>query len=406
LFKLIKNRYFLEIMTLSGFVLFFCRYPYSPAPEPAIVVSGQGGSEGKARVFIINGHAQICNPSVSLDTVHFPGCMLWLNFSGDLQITVPDSLQDYSAERSRQHDRLSIVDTSNTLRWYMTRKELGADALEEIQDPEWSAHPEYIVSLLSFEAKQKWGCYVIHPLSRNKLLLCKEGLSATSTPHIWIDPEAQTGNEPLEVSYDENGLADRVAVQTFFGTSNVKFVVGKQKNWILSLYYIDFSSEDKGLIPLQRPAGKDGWQCESPLISPDGNWIVFNVYKRTTYYETYIQELVPGSVPILLKEGASDPHWWRHPGDESMLYVVYQEVPGDNLVYGDFKDESFQNTAELGVTKRQMIRLFPGAPSGAVSLSRSGLEETIVSLPTKGGLSPDGRYLCTGYDRAFMVGLP
>lgn len=393
-------------MTLLGLFLIFCKYPFSPEPEPGLVVSGQGGSEGKARVFIINGQAQICNPSISLDTVLFPGCMLWLNFSGDLPVTVPDSLQEYSAERSRQHDRLSIVDTGNTLRWYMTREELGADELEEIQDPEWSAHPAYIVCLLSSEAQKRWGCSVIHPATRKKMLLCNDGLSATSTPHVWVDAEAHIGSEPQEIEYGASSFADSASVHAFFGTNRVKVVVGKQKNWILSLYYIDYSSDDHELIALQRPAGKDGWQCESPLISPDGNWIVFNVYKRTTYYETYIQELVPGSVPILLKEGASDPHWWRHPRDASMLYVVYQEVPGDNLVYGDLKDESFQSTAELGVTKRQMIRLFSGAPSGAVSLSRLGLEETVVSLPTKGGLSPDGRYLCTGYDRAFMVELP
>ena len=383
-----------------------CRYPYSPEPEDALILSNRNNSEGSVNVVAINGTAQICNPSISLDTINFPGCMLWLNFSGDLPVNVPDSLKAYSEKRSLQHDRLSIVDSENTLRWYMKREEFGADEREELQDPEWAAHPAYITCLVSADAQKKWGCYVIHPVSRNKLQICSEGLWQTSTPHVWVAPEAQSSNAPAEVHYLKNGFADSAAVHEFFGTDEVKVVAGIPENGVLSLYYIDYSTEDRKLIPLKRPSGKDGWQCESPLISPDGHWVVYNVYKRTDDYETYIQKLQPEAPPILFKDGVSDPHWWRHPEDPSLLYVVYQEVPGDNLVYGDFTKKEYLQSGELGSTKRQMVRLFFGASSNAASFLRIGFEETIVSLPMKGGLSPDGKFLCTGYDRAFIVELP
>ncbi|MCX7727502.1 MAG: hypothetical protein N2053_11725, partial [Chitinispirillaceae bacterium] len=172
-------------------------------------------------------------------------------------------------------------------------------------------------------------------------------------------------------------------------------------------YYKDYSDTlQSRLTQLSRPLGRDGWNCESALISPDGKWIAFNVYKSPNYYEIWVQKLSPTSKPFLFKEDASDPHWWRHPYDTSLLYLVYQDVPGDNLVMGDLSDKKFIETGELGITYRQMIRLFDSGETEGTAIVKIGEPEVMVKLPTKGGLSPDGKYLCTGYDRGFIIGLP
>jgi hypothetical protein len=390
---------------LSGVCTVDCKYPYAPEPEPALSSEGNDTVQhAGTRIFPINGIKQICNPSIAQDTVHFAGCMLWLNFSGDLPVTIPEEMQ-FPLPAS-QHDRLTIVDTTNTVRWVIMRDELGADELEELQDPEWAAHPGYIVCLLSEQAGLQWGCYAIHLSSRKKIKLCDKGLSGTSTPHMWVEPDAVSGGEPGTIHYGDDGFADSVSVDEFFGTCKVKVVVAKRAGMVLSLHFRDYSAGGDTLVPLKRPEGRDGWNCESPLISPDGKWIVYNAYETVSFYETYIQELTENSRPILLKAGASDPHWWRHPGDSSLVYVVYQEVPGTNLVYGDFTDQTYRETGELGSTFRQLVRLFTGAATESVAFARIGQPEVLVKLPTKGGLSPDGKYLCTGYDRAFIVRLP
>lgn len=387
-----------------GLCFLFCRYPYAPGPEAALFAEKDTVQDYSTRVFPVNGSKQICNPSIALDTVHFPGCMLWLNFSGDLPVHVPGDIEFPLPASS--HDRLTIVDTSNTVRWVMMKDEFAAGELEELQDPEWAAHPGYIVSLLSEQAGTVWGCYAIHPLSRKKLKLCRKGLNGTSTPHLWVEPAATVpGDEPVDVAYEGDGFADSASIDAFFGTPEVKVVVAKRIGRVLSLYFRDYSAGGE-LQQLVRPEGRDGWNCESPLISPDGRWIAYNAFETVSQYEAYIQELTGDSKPILLKAGAFDPHWWAHPGDSTLLYVVYQEVPGTNLVYGDYTDRTYIETGVLGSTFRQLVRLFPAAGAQAVALSRIGMPEVLVKLPTKGGLSPDGKYLCTGYDRAFLVGLP
>ena len=393
------------IVLLLTMLFSICEFPYDPVPEPALATKTEIRVNSKVRVFKVNGSEQICNPSISQDTVDFAGCMLWLNFSGELSVYYSSDFNDF-AGFSEQHDRLTIVDTTDSVRWFIKRDELGVSDLYEFQDPEWSAHPEYIVSLLGVSTKSdQWSCYVLHPKSGKKIILSRGGLFYRSTPHLWVKRGGTVADEPEQITYDADSVADSVSIHTFFGTSHVKLVASKIENKVLSLYYRDFSGEDGRFIPLKRPIGRDDWDCESPLISPDGRWIAYNVLKVNTY-ETYLQELSPESEPILFKEGASDPHWWIHPSDTSLLYLVYQEVPGKNLVEGDLSDSTYLATGSLGKTYRQLIRLFPGASTGAVALARIGEPELLVSLPTKGGLSPDGKYLCTGFDRAFLVGLP
>lgn len=382
---------------------FGCGFPYQPEPEPGIVTTGPA-QESAVRVFPINGTEQICNPSIAQDMAHFAGCMLWLNFDGELPLVIPEGMTGFAGE-SVQHDRLTVVDTANTLKWFMMTSELNTAEGEEFQDPEWSTHPEYIVTLLSENGQEKWGCHVINPSSRKHFKICNEGLEETSTPHLWVDPLVPFAHQAsVETSYDDDGFADSASVKAFFGTSRVKIVAAKKIAGKQSLFLKDYTAEGE-FVALVKPKDREGWNCESPLISPDGLWILFNAFKSESFYEIYVQELRPGASPILIASEASDPHWWVHPQDSSLRFIIYQTVPGWNLVEGDLTDEAYQISGQLGSTWRLLVKLFAGAPSASTAVVKMKEPELLVNLPTKGGLSADGRYLCTGYSRAFMVGL-
>jgi hypothetical protein len=364
------------------------------------VNNSKGTSTGTISVFPINGGKQICNPSISLDTVNFKGCMLWLNFAGEMIVDVLPSLNGFN-KMADQHDRLTITDTSNTVRWFIMKETLGAQYTEELQDPEWSSHPSYITTLLSSSIRKKWNCYAINPQTNHFLKMSHENMNAESTPHFWVPRSSTHQQSVANPQYDSSGFVDRASLITFFGTDSVKIVYSLRVGGALSLYYMDYTS-GSGPKPLLKPAGKENFNVESALISPDGKWVIYNAYQTTKSYDSYIQELRDGAKPVLLKSGAADPHWWHNPRDERLLYVVYTEIPGDNLVLSDLSDPKLLTSADAGITYIQQISLSPGLPGGLNVLSVSS-PNTLVKLPLKGGLSPDGHYVCTGYEKAYIV---
>ena len=395
--------FFFIFSSVSCVFLLSCDFPYAPAQQlpPEAEQTTDTISQSSFQVIPINGAMQTCNPSISQDSVNFKGCMLWLNFSGTLIQNIPDQLSGY-AGFSQEHDRITVTDTSNTVRWYIKIEELGRGAGEEFQDPEWSTHPEYIVCLASSDYVANWSCYAIHTLSKDTLDICHDGMDVISTPHLWAPNTIVHQGESITPQYDSlSGFVDRESVRKFFGTDTVKLIYARKESGVMNLYYIDYSN-DSGLKKLKRPTGRDGWNLESPLISPDGKWILFNAYQNIMYYESYIQELTPGSTPVLLGGGISNPHWWVHPDDKSLLYIIYTAIPGDNLVSGDLSDPNLLISAEAGITCSQQVKLFSGRSSFA-AIKKIGSPEVLVNLPMKGGLSPDGRYICTGYERAYIV---
>lgn len=381
----------------------FCDIVTSPSPEPPPVSNPTDTVQsGEIHVFKINGRNQICNPSVSIDTVNFKGCMLWLNLGGELTVNVPAEMSGFTLNAVKQHDRLTITDTSNTVRWFLVREDVGAPVSEQLQDPEWTTHPHYIGCLLSSQARKKWSCIAVHTLSKKFIRISNGNLNETSTPHLWIDENAEFTGDTSNIRFDSTGFIDKESVKSFFGTSNVKLVFSRKVGEILSLFYIDFNNSSTP-IPLPRPDDKKQYNLESALISPDGKWILFNAYASNTDYHSYLQELRPGAKPILFQNRSMDPHWWRHPADNSKIYVVYTEIPGGYVVSQDLSDPDLLS-GSTGVTYRQLVNLYPGY-SGIAALSRIGSPEVIVNLPLKGGWSPDGDYMCTGYERAYLVGL-
>lgn len=391
-----------QLLAFLVTLLISCDVVTSPSPEPAPDLTNSDTiKSGDIRVFPVNGNKQICNPSISMDTVNFKGCMLWLNFSGELMVNVPDSISGFNKD-ANQHDRLTISDTSNAVRWFMSRDEFNAPSSEELQDPEWTTHPHFINCLLSSEIRKKWSCYAIHTLSKKYLKMSNGNLNETSTPHLWISDTARFIGDTENISYDSDGFINKESVQSFFGTTDVKLVFSKKISNILTLFFVDFNTSSTP-VQLKRPDNAAQFDLESALISPDGKWIVYNAYSSNTNYDCYIQELRENSKPLLFKKGCMDPHWWRHPDAPDELYIIYSEIPGGNIVSQDLSDPDLLS-GEAGITYRQLVRLHPGY-SGVASISKPTLPEAIVNLPLKGGWSPDGRYLCTGYDRAYLIGL-
>lgn len=399
--KFLKQLLFL-VLVISVLFSVACDIIKTPSPEPSPSSEQTNTTtSGNTRIFSINGSKQICNPSISLDTFNFKGCMLWLNFSGEISVKVPDSIEGYSLI-AKQHDRLTITDTSNSVLWFMSREEFGAQKSEELQDPEWTTHPHFINCLLSSEIRKKWSCFVIHTQTKKFVQMTKDNLNETSTPHIWINDKTTFSGETTGVRFDSTGIICKESVESFFGTPDVKLVYSKKNSGILSLYFVDFNTSTSP-VQLQRPDNRDQYDLESALISPDGKWIAYNAYTSNTDYECYLQELRAGSKPILFKTGASDPHWWRHPADLTKMYIIFTEIPGGNVVSYDLSDPT-QLSGNAGITYRQLISLFPGY-SGIAAISRLSSPEPVVNLPLKGGWSPDGKYLCTGYERAYLVGI-
>lgn len=386
-----------------------CDFPYNPKPENAVTNPNEPTivSNDDIQVLPVIPNMQICNPSISQDTVNFRGCMLWLNFSGELPVKTTPSTAGYQTKGAAQHDRLTVIDTSNTVQWYMMKTSIDSsdDPDIQLQDPEWSAHPEYIATLFgSTLFTDKWNFYAVHPLTNSFIKLCSEKLNETSTPHLWVESTAQHGQLSKSATYDSYGLIDTGSVHQFFGTLNVKIVYSKKENGVLTLYYADYSKGAPTPLRLQRPGAdtRKAWNFESALISPDGKWVTYNGYEMSTYYESYIQELKPGSKALLLSEGASDPHWWQNPVT-NQLFVLCSEIDGDNRVFADLAKPSYLQSGDAGKTFIRAVSLTSGLPS--ILTATVGAPSLLVNLPLKGGLSPDGRFLCTGYNYAYLVRL-
>jgi hypothetical protein len=394
-----------DILMCLNFLATFsvgCDGLYSPQPQttPSVIKTSQSSA---GTIFPVNISKQICNPSIG-KSGPYTGCMLWLNFGGDLNVTVPSSMSGYRIDRAHviQHDRLSISDTTNTIRWFMMRDQLGISY--QIQDPEWSTHPDYIVCLGGNSAADRgWSGYAVRISDKSYCKLNQNNLQETSSPHVWLPAAASGGNGVTNPHYDPaNGMCDVNTVRAFFGTDSVKLVYAKGNP--LSLFYVDFHTGTMP-VPLAKPAGRETWATESPLISPDGNWIVYNCF-TIGLFEVYVQQLKANSAPILVAKDAIEPHWWVHP-EFPRTYIVYSQIPAGAGYYikEDYGDPTFTESGSLGATYKQEISIASGSFPAHASCELIGQPSLIVKLPFKGGISDDGKYLCTGYEQGYIISL-
>ncbi len=355
-------------------------------------------------IFHINPQSQTCNPSISQDTMKFKGCMLWLNFQGQLNVNVNSTISGYTTSGVPQHDRITVTDTSNTVVWYIKNSEFGYSSDAHIQDPEWSTHPDYLACLLDTKEgylDNHYSIFSVHMLSRRVYRLCEKDVGAVATPHLWIE-QGHTGGLADTMTYSDSldDFAAPSCIEDIFGTRKVKIVYHNRAS-NSQIECIDYSSSPPSTFTLKKPEGRETWWTESPLISPGGDWVTYSCAERAngSVYEAYLQHLSPNSEPVLISSSGSAPHWWVNPSSGSP-YIIYTSIPGHYLVTAI---PSFENglNGEHGSTLRVPVDL--DAMGRAQIQSREA--ETIAGFPFKGGLSPDGKYLATGYQFTYMASL-
>jgi hypothetical protein len=389
------------IVVVVALLALGCDYPYQPQAAQASTTTTTATLDNGTIVSINTGR-QICNASISQDTVDFAGCMLWLNFKDQLNVSIAPGLSGpgYSTIAPRQHDRLTVSDYTNTVRWYLFNTELGLAASTELQDPEWSTHPDYVLTLAKRTLAEYDG-YVVSVKDKSRFLKFNDnGLTNISTPHLWVGgPSAPP--PPSSAARDAQGFVSKEAIYDFFGTCNVKFVFvlrnGGQDNY--RIHYIDYSQESPHMLPLKKPAAFAGNRVENPLFDPQGNFVVYDasVNDYTDGYRSFIHYLDSAATPVALSSGtAAEPHWYHSPVS-GLLYVLYS-TKGHSVS----ADLTKVTDGSAGQTLSRRVAL---NPAGRVNNARIELVDEpklFVNAPMKGGISPDGRFMATGYDNAFM----
>ena len=175
-------------------------------------------------------------------------------------------------------------------------------------------------------------------------------------------------------------------IASFFNTHNVKIVYTLLENGTRVVYYVDFNDAAPAQKKLIKPSGRENIDADSPLLSPDGTFAAYYLIAGNTMYGAYFQKLDPSAQPVLVASTGTEPHWWTD--STGQVYVIYSnQYLVDNLVSG------------AGLTFRRKVSL-----NGSGSLE--GAVDTIAPYPMNGGLSKDGRYLCTGYRHAAFYDIP
>ena len=396
-------RYFSLTALSLLFALSACVYE----PEQ-FVESEKGGKTSNnsttdmGALYAVNDGKQICNPSVSQDSKNYPASMLWLNFGGTLKVKAPDSV--YTASKVVQHDRLSVSDTSGKVLWYLMRDTEAGDC--QFQDPEWSTHPNYIVALRAFNSKGESGCkesdmdygmFAVRMSDKKKFFFYDKEMSEFATPHLWVEADAE---------HDTTAADD--TVEGFFGTDQVRLVYVNKKDEIVFVNYANGGT--KSAKTLKKPSGVDGWMMDSPMISPDGNFVVYNMINSSmTGWKSYIQELSENSKPIEIEKSSGmisepvQPRWFAY---AERLFVMWTEFPqGSQFVNKNDLTEGSVQDGSAGRTAMREVSLVAGAPSD-LAFAWTGDVVEIAPIPMIGGRSPDGRFVATGTNLGFLLELP
>ena len=353
-------------------------------------------------LYAVNDGKQICNPSVSQDPKNYPASMLWLNFGGTLKVKASDSV--YTTSKVVQHDRLSVSDTSGKVLWYLMRDTEAGDC--QFQDPEWSTHPNYIVALRAFNSKGESGCkesdmdygmFAVRMSDKKKFFFYNKEMSEFATPHLWVE----TGAEPDTAAADST-------VEGFFGTNQVRLVYVNKKDEIVFVDYANGGT--KGAKTLKKPSGVDGWMMDSPMISPDGNYVVYNMINSSmTGWKSFIQELSGNSKPIEMEKSPGmisepvQPRWFTY---AERLFVMWTEFPqGSQFVNKNDLSEVSVQDGSAGRTVMREVSVATGAPAD-LAFAWAGDMIEIAPIPLVGGRSPDGRFVATGTNLGFLLELP
>jgi hypothetical protein len=186
----------------------------------------------------------------------------------------------------------------------------------------------------------------------------------------------------------ETRLAPTKDLLDFLGVSHCKFVFRRLRGAKMDTWQDRKSLRDSGsmLYVVEYSIGKEpvwteipGVKAFAPLWDPAGKRIVFN----TTFMESDIFVLpVDTFEPVQVGFGAH-PHWWIDP-KTGRSHIVYRTMNG---MYTGFPP---------GKTMRLLLNE-KNIPAGE--------PEVICPYGFGGGITPDGRYLATGYTHLIVADL-
>ena len=149
---------------------------------------------------------------------------------------------------------------------------------------------------------------------------------------------------------------------------------------------------------------------DSPLISPDGHFVVYNLFSDAmTEWRSFVQILSDKSRPIEIERQSGmisnpvQPHWFKY---GSRLFVEWAEFPqGEPFVNTNDLAEASVQDGSAGRTAMREVSVSPDAPMD-LAFTWVGDVIEIAPVPMIGGRSPDGRYLATGTNKAYLLELP
>jgi len=188
-------------------------------------------------------------------------------------------------------------------------------------------------------------------------------------PEAFVLPEIQTD------------FATKAAMSSFIGTDSVKiaYTDGSKRD----VYFLDYTDSVPVAKKLKKPLGKESILGDSPLISPDGKFVVYYLtYGGSTSIEgAYMQKLDTAAKPVLVAATGTEPHWWKDPstGDMYVIYSTQWQV----------------STLDTSAGKTYKVKV-----SLTDSCAVTGNPELVAPYPLIGGMSKNGRYMCTGYKYA------
>lgn len=178
-------------------------------------------------------------------------------------------------------------------------------------------------------------------------------------------------------------IASRDMVRDFLKKTDYRFKFAFTRKSDQSIYIVDFSGSPSPRVYRFVSNG----QPDSPLFSPDGQWITWFVRLSATTQKVYVRSISDGSAAVEIAAQGTDPHFW----EDSLknLFVVYSDKYQVSLN----ELPAIQGYA----TYRQKVDPATG--------QKSGSREVLAEKPFNGGLSEDGRYLCTGYSDGALYDL-
>lgn len=178
--------------------------------------------------------------------------------------------------------------------------------------------------------------------------------------------------------------ADTVAA--FCGTPNVTLLYNfyVQGGETQPIYFVRLNDSNAVPIKLKKPIGYELWKSDSPMPSPDGKLVTYHMFTASGQCAAFVQKLDSTAVAVLIAEPGSDPHFYKDK-QQGALFITYADTTGLLLNLLSITSHA---------TWKQQVDSVSGQPVGS--------PVQIINKPFYGGISQDGRYMCTGYANTFI----